>query len=496
MGKPASILTRRFVLGGLLAGAGAPGLAEPLTRSLRPVARPEAGRRVAEAEMLVARAGLSGKIGYAVADAATGEVLEVRNPLLGLPPASVTKAVTALYALETLGPEHRFVTRLLATGPVRDGRLDGDLVLTGSGDPVLDTDMLGALVDRLAEAGVREVTGRFLYHAGALPRLAAIDPRQPPHVGYNPAISGLNLNFNRVHFEWKRAGGGYDVTMDARARLYAPTVSVARMQVVDRKGPVYTYSSKGGVDEWTVAQGALGKGGARWLPVRRPALYCAEVFETLASAAGIALPGAEEVAAIPGGTALAEHRSAPLRDILRGMLKYSTNMTAEAVGLASTIARGGQPATLAESAEAMSGWVAGRMGARKARFVDHSGLGDASELSAIEMVRMLVAVAPEGTLRGLMKQVHLRDGRGRPLYDHPVEIRAKTGTLNFVSALAGYVTPPAGRELAFAIFTADMERRASLSPQELERPAGGRSWITRSRRLQMGLLERWIGLYA
>ncbi|MGC9419955.1 MAG: D-alanyl-D-alanine carboxypeptidase, partial [Rhodovulum sp.] len=340
------------------------------------------------------------------------------------------------------------------------------------------------------------VRGRFLYDAGALPRLPAIDPGQPAHVGYNPAISGLNLNFNRVHFEWKREGGGYDVTLDARARRFAPAVSVARMQVVDRPGPVYTYSSKGGVDEWTVAQGALGKGGARWLPVRRPALYCAEVFHTLARAAGIALPRPEEAAGPVAGLVLAEHRSEPLSDILRDMLKYSTNMTAEAVGLSATLARGARPASLTASGAAMGAWLSARVGARKARFVDHSGLGDASRMSAVEMVRTLVDLAPGTGLKGLMKQVHLRDGRGRPIYDHPVEIRAKTGTLNFVSGLAGYVTFPTGRDLAFAIFSADIERRAALGPQELERPAGGRSWITRARRLQMALLERWVELYA
>ena len=81
-------------------------------------------------------------------------------------------------------------------------------VLAGGGDPTLQTDQLGDLVARLAGTGVRGATGRFLHWAGALPRIDRISDDQPDHVGYNPAISGLNLNFNRVHFEWKRAAGG------------------------------------------------------------------------------------------------------------------------------------------------------------------------------------------------------------------------------------------------------------------------------------------------
>ncbi|MFD1808302.1 D-alanyl-D-alanine carboxypeptidase [Gemmobacter lanyuensis] len=51
-------------------------------------------------------------------------------------------------------------------------------------------------------------------------------------------------------------------------------------------------------------------------------------------------------------------------------------------------------------------------------------------------------------------------------------MRAKTGTLNFVSALAGYITPPGGRQMAFAIFTADPDRRARLTVAEREDPPG------------------------
>ena len=77
--------------------------------------------------------------------------------------------------------------------------------------------------------------------------------------------------------------------MDARTASFSPRVATASMKVVDRSMPVYTYSQGDGVDEWTVARAALGSGGARWLPVRRPDLYAAEVFQTLARTHGIVL---------------------------------------------------------------------------------------------------------------------------------------------------------------------------------------------------------------
>ena len=89
--------------------------------------------------------------------------------MTALAPASVTKAVTALYALDTLGRGHRFATRLLAAGPVEDGVLRGDLVLAGGGDPTLDTDALADMAAGLKRAGVREVTGAFRVWGGAVP---------------------------------------------------------------------------------------------------------------------------------------------------------------------------------------------------------------------------------------------------------------------------------------------------------------------------------------
>ena len=81
-------------------------LAKAPVRSLRPPPRdPDPDSRIMmPAGDLIAAAGLSGKVGCMVADAKTGEVLEARSPLLCLPPASVAKALTAVYALDALGP--------------------------------------------------------------------------------------------------------------------------------------------------------------------------------------------------------------------------------------------------------------------------------------------------------------------------------------------------------------------------------------------------------
>jgi D-alanyl-D-alanine carboxypeptidase/D-alanyl-D-alanine-endopeptidase (penicillin-binding protein 4) len=492
------MITRRIFSGGLLASTATAAWAAAPERSLRPQLRPSdfLVRTIPEANEIIRAAELGGRVGFAVADAVTGEMLEVVNPLFPLPPASVAKAVSCAYALDRLGPAYRFRTRLVSDGVVADGRLDGDLWLVGSGDPLFDTDALAAMAEDLVNMGVREVTGAFRVATGALPEIWQIDPGQLPHVGYNPAISALNLNFNRVHFEWEREGENYTISMNARSESLRPAVRVARMLIAERTSPVYTYSDAENHDAWTVARGALGNAGARWLPVRRPAAYMAEVFSTLMSGLGVRLPDPTFAPSAPEtALVLVEHSSDPLDEILRGMMRWSTNLTAEVVGLMATQAGDVQPENLPESGAAMTAWMEESLGARNATFVDHSGLGVGSRIRPQDMTHALVAAGPDGLLRNLMKDIAMRDGDGNVIADHPIEVVAKTGTLNFVSALSGYARTPSGRDLAFTIFSADLERRDAIPEDQRERPTGSRTYNSAAKRMQQALIERWGMIY-
>lgn len=481
--------SRRWVLSALMAGAAVPGCAEAPSHSPRPASKP--GSSVARAggsATIVSGAGLGGTVGFVVMESASGKIIEAMNETVSLPPASVAKAVTSFYALDRLGAGYRYATRVMATGPVQNGRLQGDLILVGSGDPSLDTDRLGELAQALAARGIKEISGRYLGYAGGIPHIDEIDRDQPDYVGYNPAISGLNLNYNRVNFEWKRGGKGYQLSMDARGKRFIPAVSMADVSAVARETPLFTYKRGQNRDRWTVAQAALGKGGSRWLPVRHPEIYTTEVFATLMRAHGLRLPAASLIGALPAATVLAETRSEPLPEIMRDMLKYSTNMTAEAVGLTASGAAG-----LRLSAAQMQAWAAAKHGITS-RFVDHSGLGGDSRISARDMAHLFRA-ARGGMLPGLLKEQGIRGADGKQIKGHPTRVVAKTGTLNFVSALAGYIQPASGKELTFAIFSADTRRRDALSMLEREQPEGGRQWTRRARTMQAQLISHWAGQF-
>lgn len=480
------VWTRRGALLGLAAGIAVPQHALALDRSPMPRPRPTAATNpAAVVQPLIKNAGLTGRVSYVVADAETGRVLAEEMGRAFMPPASTAKAVTALYALDALGPNHRFETSVIATGPVTDGRLEGDLVLAGSGDPLLDSDALGRLAEDLAARGLREVAGRFLIYDAALPRVDRIVSEQPETAGYNPTITGLNLNFNRVHFEWKRAKSDYTITMQARAETYRPSVTISTMDIVEERMPVFTYRQEDGQDRWTVARSALGNEGARWLPVRRPVAYAGEAFRAVAASKGLKLPPAFSTAVLPAGAVLARHSSVQMTEILEGMLRYSTNLTAEVAGLNASAARGEMPDALHWSAAEMGRWAEETYAARNTAFVDHSGLGYKSRMTAVDMVKILSGANGEDALRPIMRPFRMDK-------DAPsAEVLAKTGTHNFVSALAGYIDRPKAPRLAFAIFCGDPERRNAVPLSQRERPRGARTYANRARALQRELLSFW-----
>ncbi|WP_353471316.1 D-alanyl-D-alanine carboxypeptidase/D-alanyl-D-alanine-endopeptidase [Salipiger sp. H15] len=483
-----------------LASAAAPAFAEALQSSPRPRARGDTTVKARGAqdtpEDLIAKARLGdGVVGYAVLSAATGKLLESHRGTLGLPPASVAKSLTAAYGLDTLGPDYRFSTELWTTGAIVGGELNGDLVLVGGGDPTLDTDGLAKLARNLEEVGIKSITGRFIVDGGVLPFSPVIDTEQPVHVAYNPAVSGINLNYNRVSFEWERKGEGYDVSMHAPSMAGRQAVRMAHMEIADRAGPIYTYADLNSRDEWSVAKGALGKDGSRWLPVRKPELYVGEVFQALAGSRGLQLPEPVIEHGVETVDFIGRVESEPLHAVLKEMLKYSTNITAELVGLTATRKRLGHALSIRQSAEEMNRWARDTMGLTHVAMVDHSGLGGDSRVAAADVAMAVLQAERRLQLKPLMKSITVLDNRGRPVKGNPLEVHAKTGTLNFVSGLAGYVDMPSGQGLVFAIFCGDVPRRDAIPIEERERPPGMMEWNTRAKMLQQDLIRRWSDLF-
>lgn len=496
---------RRLFLGLLVAAIAMPvAEANPIASAPLPKPKPPAGLigKPADSKTVRAGLGLSGTSGWLLVDLATGKVVDSHRASETFAPASVAKLPTAAFALDALGPDHRFVTELVATGPQIGNRIEGDLVLRGGGNPELDTDALLPLAQRLAQTGIQHIAGRFIVDGTALPQMPEIEATQSEDASYNPSVSGLNLNFNRVHVKWDARKGRESLSVEAAAERLSPQVDLVRVAVAQTPGgPLFQLDQRDGREEWQMATRAFRGRAARWLPVKRPDLYAGEVFRTIAEEQQILLPAPVKGTGDAMGTPIARHESRALGRILRTMLRYSTNLTAEVAGMAASAAIGAPPEELADSGNIMNIWAASVAGFPPGdpgfRFVNHSGLTTESRVSPERMVDLLVAFArrdPAGAARhkvlpgaiaGYLKPYNVAR-KDVDLDYKRLHVAAKTGTMSYVRGLAGYIATPGGRQFAFAIFSNDLARRGSGAQRV------NRNWMGRAKRLERTLIRNWV----
>jgi len=397
---------------------------------------------------------------------------EVDRPSI---PASTIKIATTFAILGLMRPDGRFFTRLITDGDASGGVLRGNLYLVGGGDPTLNTADLSEFADALL---------RFLHYSGALPPVTILNPRQPWQATYNPAISGLNLNFNRALIRWRSEQGRATATAWSEADGVAVQAGSVRCRV-DPNGERYAHENQADHETWIVPGRLLNRRGQRFLPVRDPSRFAAETLRGLAAQRGIMLPPAEMAQSAPlDKPPLHMHRSEVIYALTTQMMKYSTNLTAEALGLTAAQKLGGAPRNTAEAAGATAEWLRGmgaafgHVGANGFAMENHSGLGTGSRISA----RQLAELTRTGAARY----------GGAFTRTLPV---GNIGTMHFVRALAGTLDIN-GTPHVFAIMAADEQRRqamdAAFTPYDDARPPGARQWNRVAVAHEKALLRRWI----
>ncbi len=423
-------------------------------------------------------------------DLESGRVLESHLADRPRIPASTAKLATALAALEILGPDRRLATRLLATGPVMEGELRGALVLQGGGDPLLDVADLFDLALALRQRGIRRVRGAYLVDDHLFPHFPEIDPGEPASAAYNAGIGPLTVEFGRVRL----LAGPFPASI--------PPLFEAELAWSDRPvapPEVARLRRKGERRIWEIPRG----GRARALPVRDPGLQAAELFRLLAGEVGIRLPPPRRSGSPQAGQLLAEHRSEPLSEIVRAMLLYSNNQVAETLGLLATRSLSGTtPSSLAASAMLLRRFLEQRLSEtdwRGARLANHSGLGTGTRLTARQLAAMLRYGARRHRLPAMLPASGWAGTLRRRLSEAPAALRvwAKTGTMDFASAVAGYLLPEEGGMEVFAILVEDGRARRAYDAQRRKSAAllaRADAWNRRARAFEDRRIRRWLGI--
>jgi D-alanyl-D-alanine carboxypeptidase/D-alanyl-D-alanine-endopeptidase (penicillin-binding protein 4) len=398
-------------------------------------------------------------VSFVIVDTNSGHTILSQNPDTPRSPASTIKVVTTFAALDLLGPTYTWHTRASIHGTLRAGELDGDLILQGGGDPYMTLERWWSFARDLQAKGLKAIHGDIVIDNTAF-SLPAEDPAEfdgRPNRSYNVLPDALMVNFQSIEFR---------VLPDADARrvdvIASPTPANLEIDNKVRFAAGRCGGASGRIDfkvasagwDRVVFSGALSAHCAERSFTRvllQPTSYAFGTFVELWHELGGEFTGKMRVEAAPADAQpLLNFDSLSLAEIVRLTNKFSSNLMARHLLLTMGEERLGGPATLEKGAAAIAEWSRERGLDLQGMDIDNgSGLSRSTHISALQMAQTLSAAyrsryAPEfiaslplagldGTLRSRMK------------LSPAGAVRLKTGHLDGVSGVAGYVTANSGK---------------------------------------------------
>jgi len=369
-------------------------------------------------------------------------------------PASLMKLVTTYAALELLGPAWTWATPVWLQGTLRDGVLDGNLVIKGTGDPKLVLERLWLLLRRVQQLGVREIRGDIVIDRGdfKVPEQNPADFDGEALRPYNVRADALMLNYKSVvlTFAPDPARGIATISAD-------PPLAGVR---IDTSVPLTT----GACDDW---RGALRADFSDPLRLRFAGGYAASCAEKSWATAyadperynarallglwkemGGRLGGTVRDGIAPGTPPAFESVSPALAEVIRDINKYSNNVMAQQLFL--TLGLTQRNAGTPEAArDVIRQWSKERLGDASASLVidNGSGLSRESRVSAELLTRLLLAAWASPVMPELIASLPVAGIDGTLKRSRATLGRAhlKTGSLRDVAGIAGYVLANSGR---------------------------------------------------
>ena len=386
------------------------------------------------------------------------------NASLPRNPASTIKLVTTWTALDLLGPTHTWNTRVYALGPVKDGVLEGDLLIKGYGDPYLVLEDFWKLLGEIRRQGIRDIRGRLLIDDSHFATDEA-DPAAFDGDGlrlYNTLPNALMVNFQSFDFELDPDPASGKVGIRSVPAL-------PNLRITNRVRPV-TGACKGNAPniimetdwpEHIIFSGTL-PFTCRHYQLPRSAMtaqtYTYGVFKSLWSQWGGTLNGTVGRATVPDGERpVVTWPSRPLAEVLRPLNKWSNNLMSRMLLYSLAETRFDPPLTRQQGTDALLQHLSRRGLDTSVLVVDNgAGLSRDTRVSARFMVDLLrlawrsptmpefiASLAISGQDGTMRKRLRNRHKAGR--------MHLKTGSLDEVSAVAGYVHTDDGRIFAVSL---------------------------------------------
>ena len=369
-------------------------------------------------------------------------------------PASLMKLLTTFSALELLGPAWAWSTPVWLQGTLKDGVLDGNLVIKGSGDPKLVQERLWLLLRRVQQQGVREIRGDIVLDRSAfvVPEQAPADFDGEPLRPYNVRPDALLLNYKSLVFSF--------VPDAARGVALVATDPPMAGVRVDASVPL----TAGPCDDWRTAlradlsdpasvhfsgSFAAACGEKTWpLAYADPKAYNERVLAGLWQGMGGRLTGTVHDGAAPAAPPTFTLGSPALAEVVRDINKFSNNVMAQQLFLTLALTQRGS-GTPEGARDVLRQWAEARLGADADGLVvdNGSGLSREGRVSANGLARLLQVAWASPVMPELMSSLPVSGVDGTLKRSRATLGRAhlKTGSLRDVSGVAGYVLANSGR---------------------------------------------------
>ncbi len=431
-------------------------------------------------------------ISVAVADMATGEVMESQNIDQRLCPASVWKLFTTSAAIKILGSDFRFHTVIAYQGNLSNGILDGNIFLIGGGDPSLgsqffDQNFEGVLSEWLKDikgAGIDTIHGKIIANAvhfsgDGIPRTRIWEDMANY---YGAAVSGLNINDNTyyVHFE-------VPADLDQKARILKITPEVPGLQITSEVLSSKILSDQAFIfgspfDNERVVRGTLPAGRQHFeikgsLP--NPPLFAAWHFKKALETAGVGVSDgiSVELTTLHERATLkviGTHESPTLSELVEHTNVDSDNLYAESF-LYQIGAKNGDP-SLQGGLDALTNFYAPIFANSYPFYAyDGSGLSRFTAVSARQVIQLLCYDAQDDVLqKNLLDKLPMAGVQGSMKWfgnrtNLQGNLRGKSGSMEKVKAYAGVITALSGRQLAFAVLVNNFDGSPNHIKELIER---------------------------
>ncbi len=376
-------------------------------------------------------------------------------------PASTIKVITTLAALEELGPTYSWPTEAFTSVPVKEGVLDGDLILKGYGDPYLMVEEFWKLVQALRRQGLETINGDLVVD-GSYFVVPEGDPGEfdnRPFHAYNVKPDALLVNLKAVYFHFYPAADGNSVAIKTEPELPNLYIENRLIPTSGRCGG-YQHGIAMTVPDPVLADRVIFEGRyavscghyvfAR--SVLTPETFAYGVFKSLWEQSGGTLTGSVRLGvAGPELRPYLTWNSRPLAEVIRYVNKFSNNVMTRQILMTLGAEMIGEPGTVAGGIQAIQQYL-DKNGISSAPLVLENGSG----LSRIERVtpKLMTAALLRANANPFMPEfiaslsIIGMDGTARNRLKRKEEAghaHIKTGTIDNVSAVAGFVDAKSGR---------------------------------------------------